>query len=215
MLSFAKKMCEIQEELGIKAPEVIFNIVPKNLELLTNKVNSLALIQSQLNQWKLDVKADKTYRDMVKSGDVCHGMISGLSILRIIDFLYEKNNPKREFKDIYCTDYINWNQTYFKKDIIPACSAIFIHNFSERHFRGKKIKIGNAPLAFLLKLSDILQDWERPSGDNPEGIPSSEFYIDIEDQNLILKTKDKNAKAKIEKEITSYLASENIHIRSI
>lgn len=215
MESYADNINEIQHELGVDVADVTIEIFPKNLELLTNKLSSFDLIQAQLKEWSLNINARKKYREMIKSGDICHGMISGLSVLKIIDLLYQRYNPKREYKQIFSNDSVDWNQQFFDGDIIPACSAIFIHNFSGVHFARRKIKLDRAPLAFLLKLSDSLQDWERPSKDDPVGISSSKYDITVCGDQLIFKADDPDTRSKIYTEISSCLEAANMQICSL
>lgn len=42
-----------------------------------------------------------------------------------------------------------------------------------------------APLAFLLKLCDALQDWGRHSESDADGIPAEEYDIDIVNHKII------------------------------
>lgn len=139
-------------------------------------------------------------------------MISSLTILYIIDLMYQKYNPKRQYRDIYL-DRVNWNQTYFESDVIPACSAIYIHNLPKRCFSIKKIDRSKASIAFLLKLSDCLQEWERPCKGNKTGFPSCKFDIRI-DNNILIFYADipDNIKDKIKGEISSYLITPDVKI---
>jgi hypothetical protein len=123
------------------------------------------------------------------------GMISALALLYVIDLLYQKYNPKRERKDIFApqnNDWfrkINFNQRYFDREAISACTAIYIHNLPVRCFEKTKISYDKAPLAFLLKLSDCLQEWERPSYNNPEGFSATLFDIKVEKGNIVYNAK--------------------------
>jgi len=211
---FSEKINEIKRELEVSAPDVFFKIVPVNIEKLRNNQNSLDLIQNQINKWDLKINAESEYRTMVSSGKICHGMISGLAILYVIDLMYQKYNPKREWKDIILRGSgINWNQKYFENDVIPACAAIFIHNLDRQCFSESKISPYKAPLAFLLKLSDLLQEWERPSQENREGFSAERFDIDIVDDSIIFKADiPERRKRKIEEEISETLDCVDIRI---
>ena len=76
---------------------------------------------------------------------------SALTILYLIDLMYKKNA---------C-----WNQDNFEKHIVPACSAIFLHNLEDVVFFNT-ITIDTAALPYLLKLCDELQIWQRPKKGN-------------------------------------------------
>lgn len=211
---FAAKINEIKKTLSVSAPDVYFKVVPVGLENLTNGLNSFALIQEHLNKWELPINVKQEYNRIIDSGEICHGIISSLAILYVIDLMYQKYNPKREYVDIYAINTnINWNQTYFERDVISACSAIYIHNLPSRCFVNAKIDRSKAPVAFLLKLSDCLQEWERPSLMNPTGFSPTQFDIGIDNGQLILHADvPVDRKDKIREEISLCLASPDLQI---
>ena len=211
---FTAKMNEIKRILGVHSPDVYFKVVPVGFENLTNDLNSFDLIQESLNEWELRINAREEYNQMVDSGDICHGMISSLAILYIIDLMYQKYNPKRKYSDIYAVmSNINWNQTYFERDVVSACSAIYIHNLPNRCFADAKIDRSKAPVAFLLKLSDSLQEWERPSLINPKGFSATYFDIKIDNDQLIFHADiSDDKKRKIKDEISSSLIAPDVQI---
>lgn len=185
---FANQINRIRKDLGVPGPKLRFVVVPENLEMLSNDVNAFDLLQSRIEEWGLDLNSRKAYRDMLGSDSICHGMLSGLALMLVLDMLYQKYNPKREYKDIYPpSSNINFNQRFFENDIVSACSAVFIHNLDVGYFADTKITRSNAPLAFLLRLSDSLQDWERPSQYDPHGIPADRYDIRVEDGKLVFK----------------------------
>lgn len=180
------KINEIKRNLNVSVPDVQPKIYIDGIENLANRLNSFELIQKCLNRWKLKIHARKEYDLMIESGEICHGIMSSLIVLYVIALMYHKYNPAREYKDIYLQNSnINWNQTYFDRDVVSACSAIYIHNLSNRCFAEAKINRSKAPVAFLLKLSDCLQEWERPSLTNQTGFPASLFDIKIDKGQLI------------------------------
>jgi len=209
---FTVKINEISRALGVSVPDVYFKVVPVGLENLTNGLNSFDLIQKRLNGWGLQINVKKEYNRMVDSGDVCHGIISSLAILYIIDLMYQKCNPKREHSDIIYNN-VNCNQTYFEKDVISACSAIYIHNLPSRCFARTKIDRLKAPVAFLLKLSDCLQDWERPSFSDQRGLPATQYDITIGNNRLFFRAKiPSDRKDKIKDEIFACLDAPDVQI---
>jgi len=177
----------IKNDLGVTANEIKFLVLPENLENLTNGVCSFDLIQQRLEEWRLQIDVRSAYERMLKSGKICHGMISSLALLYVLDLMYQKYNPDRRYVDTYLQDSnINWNQKYFEGDIVSACSAVYIHNLDSSYFSHAKIERSIAPTAFLLKLSDSFQDWERPSLSDPNGIPADKYYIEVANGDLIL-----------------------------
>ena len=189
--SLSEETNKIEENSGSPASSVHFEINPRHLTDLTNRANALKLIQDCLDNWNLEIKVKNEYQKMIRSGRICHGILSSLTILHIIDAMYQKHNPKKTYLDeiwhgikssltklhrIYAmhqehnpkredddvdVDSSSWKRDYLKEDIVPACSAIFIHNLPKRCFARKKIDFHEAPLAFLLRVSDSLQEWER------------------------------------------------------
>ena len=82
------------------------------------------------------------------------------------------------------------------------------------YFNEAKIIRDKAPLAFLLRLSDAMQDWERPTLNNPTGTPADKYDIYIENRQLIFKCDTHYDRRNIiEKEIYGALAAKDILIR--
>ena len=186
--SYSDEINKLRQEINIDRPCVSINISLHGIEELTNDQNSFLLIQKCLDDWKLDIQVKSVYNEYQKSGRICHGMISALTLVNIIDLLYQKYNPRRHYlKMLIPGTNIDVNQIYFENDIVPACSAIFIHNLPSEYFKGRKIDLKNAPIAYLLKLSDCLQEWERPSGETSKGYSSNKFDISIKSDLICFK----------------------------
>ncbi len=177
---------EIANEIGCPKPAVKVTTKIEGLEDLNNGENGLNLIQSRVTGWGLSIDIKKEYHAM-QEGKPCHGMYSALAALLVLDMMYQKNNPLREYRDIRAVEpYISWSQEYFEGPILNACSSIFLHNIPGTSFSTQKINRHNAPAAFLLKLCDSLQEWERPSKNNPSGEPASKFDITVSSNGLDL-----------------------------
>ena len=160
--------------------------------------DSLDLIQACLTSWNLDLDAHTLYNKMFLDGRLCHGIISSIVALKIIDSLYHRNNhwPRQDFIDY----------------IIPACTAIFIHNLKEDRLGGCRIDYQTAPIAFLLKLSDMLQEWDRPKKDLEKGLEAQNFDIDIQNNKILFSVFEsteyyKKAKDDIKEAIETTLAN--------
>ncbi|MBN2020755.1 MAG: hypothetical protein JW749_11095 [Sedimentisphaerales bacterium] len=207
---FTKKINEIKRDLGVSAPDVSFKVIPEGLDKLTYGANTLELFQDQLDKWELKIDANKEYKAMVDSGQISHGIISSLSVLHVIDLMYQKYNPERKDE---CTDQydIPWGQLYFKNDVVPACAAIFVHDL-DHCLKKSPLDRKRAPLAFLLKLSDCLQEWERPNADQHIGVSNDRFGIHIANGKLEFTVDDKKRRDKIEKEIKSSLVAPDIEV---
>ena len=205
---YFKIISEIKEKLDVETYNATLNIIPKDLDKLTYNKSAFDLIQRRVYEWGLDVKVKKRYDDMIKDNKLCHGILSSLTVLYLIDLIYQKNNPLRDNRQ-----HDGWEQKNFEKDIVPACSAIYIHNLPNRCFADAKIDRSKAPVAFLLKLSDCLQEWERPSLTNQKGFSAAQFDIKIDNDQLIFHADiSDDEKKKIKDGILSSLVAPDVQI---
>jgi hypothetical protein len=212
--SLPRTLNRTAEELGFPLHRIGYGARLDGLEQLLNGINALDLIQKRIDEWDLQINVHDEYLQTVREGIPCHGMYTGLCVLWVLDMMYEKNNPGRRHEDIRAVmPYLSWNQQYFERDIVSACAAIFIHNLPPRCFLNAKISRENSPLAFLLRLSDELQDWERPSRQNPDGEPSTNFDIENDQGILTLRTLiSEEKKQKMREIIYSTLVVPNVKI---
>ena len=186
-----------------------FKVDDESIGQLTRNQNSFELIQNYL-QLNNEIDLKKEYLDFDKN-KIHHGIISSLAVLSMIDLMYYTNNPSGECSSkivITKEGKTDFNQKHFDNDIIPACSAIYIHSHKSKWFKHIKINCSKTPVAFLLRLSDCLQEWDRPSGENGDGLSSDYFEIEFNGSDLIFNVnipndtkKDKVIK-KIEHEIS-------------
>jgi hypothetical protein len=181
-----------------------FHVLPEGLEMLSNNVKGLTLISECCAKWGLNIDIADEYQQMIGSGYSSHAIVGALSLLNVIDSMYQFNNPKRLYSRCE-KGGTDWNQRYFDEDVVPACATIFLHNLHPRCFSNTKIVIQKAPLAFLLKLCDCLQEWERPSQENPTGLEAKQFDINIEHGIIIFTTPSAELKEKIKNDINAVL----------
>jgi hypothetical protein len=178
----------IKRSIGSNQPDLAFGINLIGLTILNNEINALDLIQERVKRWDLDIDAKKSFEAMSTSGQINHGIVSSLAVLYVVDILYQAYNPERVYSDILTPGKsVNFNQKYFERDIVSACSAIFVHALPISHFAKNKIDRSKAPLAFLLKLADALQEWERPSLENQNAYAPACFTISNKKKLLTLK----------------------------
>ena len=202
------------KDLGFNTPNISFQIRPMGFENLCNGENSFELIQKCLKKWKLDIDIESDFEKTINEGKIRHGAISALSVLNSIDLYYQKYNPERKFETaLEPHSAIDCDQTNFVDDIIPACAAIFIHDMPPEYFENAKITRRNAPLAFLLKLSDSLQEAQRPSSGLPQGIEPNRFNIEIKNDELRFSANvSVKSREKIEAEIHGCLDANDVRI---
>ena len=198
----------ISNELAYQQMQNMYGVINKLIESNLNKEivdyydiysqlnrgkNAFTIIYDRLRKWKLDVEAIDKY---VKGGKkIDHGVMSSLILLYTLDQVYQKYNPERKNGDCNVfvkieqdTIFLNCSQDVFDEDITNVCAAIFIHNLDEKCFENKKIEMKNAKLAYLLKLSDELQDWNRTVFENHASNPSELFDITIRNSKLLIRT---------------------------
>ena len=188
---YFKIISEIKEKLDVETYNATLNIIPKNLDKLTHNISAFDLIQQRVYEWGLDVNVKKRYDDMIKDNKLCHGILSSLTVLYLIDLMYQKNNPLRDNKP-----HKGLEQKNFEKDIVSACSAIFLHNLRDDAF--ENIDKTKASLAYLLKLSDELQNWDRPTKEMPEGDSPKNYDIQVQQDKLIFNVSNQDRKGEIE-----------------
>lgn len=165
--SYVDNINSVKEKLDVLNFDLKMSMKLSNDDSLISTTNSLELIQKRLKDWNLKIDAKKEYYSMVGSGKICHGILSSLTIMHVIGLLYQKYNPRKKYGEITEVNAdgvkTDWNQKYFDEDVVSACTAIFIHNLDEKCFENAKIDPKASPIAFLLRLSDTLQEWDRPS----------------------------------------------------
>ncbi len=213
LMGYIKNMNAIKARFQKNEKRIKVKLDFDNLIELENKINSLELIQDNLKKSKINIDVEYVYNEMLTNNIICHGVISSLSVLSVIDGMYQKFNPNREYRRISSDDMpgVDWNQANFDNDIIPACAAIFVHNLDKKYFKNKRLDRSKSPIAFLLKLSDTLQDWERPTEINNDGISANKYKIDIKDNKLIFLSPIART-SKLVEEINDYLEANDVNI---
>lgn len=144
---------------------------------ITTGEKSLNLLQDCIVRWDLNAKAQELYRSSTKDGKVKHGVISSLLLLAHIDLCYKEKNPTD--RDDEYTD-ASWGRSGFRNFVVPPCSAIMLHDAGLENFKRKKIDKQQAPLAWLLRVADALQDWDRPKRGKRDGFPVENYRISID-----------------------------------
>ncbi len=176
---FGIEMNAIAAQIGSSIPPLHYQ-APRieGLDQLTRGQNAGPMIQARLREWGIDIDVATAYQQRTQEGTVCHGIISAFAVLRVLDMLYEKSNPRREYINMEIGG-VDWNQRWFDTDNVSACAAIFLHNLDLPWFHKTRVQADKAPVAFLLRLADTLQEWERPSGKDPNGFSPDLFELEI------------------------------------
>lgn len=213
MASIPCTMSKTAGRLGVPAPHLVATTRIDGLEDLMNGVNSLRLIQDRVSSWGLHVDVSGVYKQM-QAGRPRHGMYGALAVLRVLDMMYQMHNPERAHKKVLTVmPDLDWNQQYFDQEIVSACTSIFLHDLPPECFNGVKISRQRAPVAFLLRLCDALQDWERPSKQAQRGRPATKYDIEILPSGLTFRMQTNDAhRKKLRNEIQSVLDAPDILI---
>lgn len=155
------------------------------LSTLTNNPSGVKRIGTRVKEWGLKIDIENAFHNVIcEDEEAPHGMVSALSVLYVLDRLYEYHNPDRNTDMPANVQGVSYGQQYFDNDIVSACTAIFLHDLDKKYFTDSKLTHEEAPLAFLLRLADTLQDWERPGKDLPKGRFATDYNISVTDSQL-------------------------------
>lgn len=186
---FVEETNDILSQLSTNSSKVEIAPYLKNLNLLCHGKDANKIIQKRLSEWDLDINIKNYYNWLGKNNKRDHGVISALAQLKIIDAMYDNNNPNRDKKSVVVGD-LDFNQQNFENDIVTASTAIFIHNIDIAYDGFKeKIDFKKAPIAFLLFLCDTFQEWDRYA-QKRKIFPGNHFDISCDNNSIILTVPD-------------------------
>ena len=186
--SFTEELEKILKELDPSSIKLKIPCYPEGLNKLYNDIDANNQIQKRLDDWELGISVIDYYKWLENKNKVDHGVISALAQMKVMDSIYQKNNPERARKRIEI-DGLDYNQKFFENDITDASSAIFIHNIDLKYpGMNKKINFKKAPIAFLLYLCDNIQDWDRYSRIKKKIYSGEGFNIECDNNTVNLFT---------------------------
>jgi hypothetical protein len=112
----------------------------------------------------MDYQYENPFKDVVHYD---HGLISSLILLRLMNEEYAKHE-KNQVTHVNSTDII-WHESFLSGSILQAAIAIALHNLDQDEDALQQagtnrciFDLEKRPLAWLLKIADILQEWDRP-----------------------------------------------------
>ncbi len=176
--------------------------------------NAFQTIDNKLSNWNILINhhhfdMQQVFTEGLAQGKINHGMLSSLTVLKIIDSLYFRNNRLREE---YKSDQsgLDWGEYCFSRQIIPAVAAISVHAVADQ-IDGVQLEV--APIAYLLILCDTLQLWSRYSpGRKMYG--SSDISISFQSNTIFVKSEvDNDDFTEIEGIVVGKLTAENFNLR--
>lgn len=180
-----------------------------SLKLIDAKVKSLLGYKIRSHGQRSAINAKFKYECALMNNGYCHGIFSSLTVLYIASKLYNKYNPENKYDDIEKFN-ANWNYNYFEKYILNACAAIFLHNFK---VITPRMTMKNSGCAYLMKLCDALQNWNRPRNHDSSLVSPNNYSISIHDNKLYF-TAPKDEEKKINDELANTINMEHINISS-
>ena len=213
---YVQDMNKILKEIRTPTPKLKHILYLENLEKLNDDKNAFDLISKKLQEWDVNIDPKEHYDSLKSRGDVDHGVISSLSILKVVDALYKKYNPERAYKRII-KENLDWNMKFFDRDVVSAASAVFLHNIQGDKFENNSTKITfkKAPIAYFTVLCDILQEWERPKKDF-RGYPATDFDIEFDKGCIIYMTDiPKEKRKKMVQELESKIEGFKVKITTL
>jgi hypothetical protein len=127
--------------------------------------NTFELIDSKLGEWNIlqdthAIDMQRVFSNQLGQGKVNHGILSSLTVLKIVDHLYFKNN-RLKYNERRDKDNLTWGVDSFSRQITPAVAAISIHAIISDEIDNVNLEF--SPIAYLLVLCDSLQLWNRYS----------------------------------------------------
>ena len=147
---------------------------------------------------------DKIYHD--------HGLMSSLIFLRLMHQEYAKH---RGYKFTEGSHKIVWDERILSKSILQIAIAIAFHNLdqdkNQLKYNAEDMKIYNfekRPLAWLLKLSDIIQEWDKPEANETimnKTIELPSIHISFVNDKIIVENFPRKQSKEVEKTISDYM----------
>lgn len=153
----------------------------ENLEFCD--LEAFEIIENQLRNQGISLDIKSIWDEQLEQGVLNHGILSALITINMIDALYEKNNPEHAKQKII--DEIDWGLDCFETQVLPAVSAISVHDILDRI---ESISLESSPVAYLLVLSDVLQQWNRYQPGKRVCSPSSVF-LEFHDYQIFCELK--------------------------
>lgn len=142
-----------------------------------------------------------------------HGIMSAVILLKLLDRMYSKYDGRTiEYKG----HRVAFNRTFFEKSIVPAAYAMAFHNLDfYPHLISMIWKTTNIydfndkPFCWLLKICDILQEWNKPRASDEKGIIlPNEIELKLKSSKIIIEKFPR--KNELEERFSRFFVAENI-----
>jgi len=158
---------------------------------------------------------DQLKQNPYKSICYDHGLVSALLILKVIDGMYSRYDAA-ESKRIEVDGHgVSFDRGFFDKSVMHAAHAVAIHNldFYPAKYRpdwpNRLYDASGHPFAFLLKLADTLQEWNKlPAKGGTDYIKPEDIVLRFEDNTLVIEKYPKLDE--LRQRIDEFFAMENV-----
>jgi hypothetical protein len=171
----------------IKNLEDLWHFEDKNLlEQLDSAISDISVSSYMKYQYDNPFK-DSVYYD--------HGLISSLIFLRLMNEEYARHryNPVSYVE----STTIIWHESFLVGSILQTAIAIALHNLDQHKEALQKVGTGGYifdleqnPLSWLLKVSDTLQEWDKPPADEEimaKKIKPTDICISFSNNKIVVK----------------------------
>jgi hypothetical protein len=145
-----------------KSSIVFFEEYMQSLEHLYRGDNAFELISNRLTRFGIDINLRDCFFQGIEQGYIDHGTLSSIIVLSLIDSLYARYN-ENSLRECWIGK-VDWGRDWFDTKIVDAAAVISVHNLMANSiFKDKSVALADAPMLYLLVLSDTLQVWRRHS----------------------------------------------------
>jgi len=196
----------LEDVLSIKIQNLddLWKFNNKNLlSQLDSSISEISIKQYMQNQCDNPFKSTVYYD---------HGIISSLIFLRLLNQEYANH---RNNKITYVgSSKIVWDEYFLKGSILQAAVAIALHNLDQNSVLFQEIannqqifNLEERPLSWLLKVSDILQEWDKPKADERimcKKIKPINMQIFFKNNKIVVKNFPKKKLDDVKKVIMNY-----------
>jgi len=155
---------------------------------LAHHHSALTFLRDRIHAWGINLDPEASYAACLREGRIDHGLFSSLTLLHIIDRMYEHINARRVHRECfaqYAALLSDFNEDFFDRDVLSACAAILLHTARLDGQTGL-VAMPESRLAYLLRLCDTLQEWDRPGLREPHGLDPDYFEIRLGQNGVTL-----------------------------
>lgn len=217
------RLCSLCHDIGYPI-SLSTNEKDINTYLLESGINNLNNLKCRKllpnNEALLEAFLDlKTYMDEKENNPgpgkekYDHGIMGGLIFFYKMDKLFLEK-PTVEYKN---GGKIIWDRVVFNTSLKEVANAVAMHNL-EMHeaalkksllkpFDCKIFDIDKNALSWLLKVTDMLQEWDKPKAldyDEKKHIPEQDIEIEMTPEEIIVTGFDSDTKNKINEKLEKY-----------